>query len=108
MKSGDVVLLNFPFSDLSGGKLRPAVILAQVGHDDYVASQITSQNQADPDAVELKPASFAAGGLRSVSFVRPGKLFTAHRSLFAKRVATLTDAMRDGVKNATIEIIRRG
>ncbi|HWE03013.1 MAG TPA: type II toxin-antitoxin system PemK/MazF family toxin [Tepidisphaeraceae bacterium] len=108
MKSGDIALLYFTFSDLSGGELRPAVILAQVGRDDFIACQITSNSQSDPNAVELKAASFVAGGLRSVSFVRPGKLFTGHRSLVAKRVATVTDAVRDEVKNATIEIIRRG
>ncbi|HET6250587.1 MAG TPA: type II toxin-antitoxin system PemK/MazF family toxin [Tepidisphaeraceae bacterium] len=108
MKSGDVVLLNFPFSDLSGSKLRPAVILADVGRDDFVACQITSNRDADKDAVELTTTSFATGGLKVVSFARPGKLFTAHRNLFARRVARFTDAVRDEIKDATIAVIRRG
>ncbi len=108
MTSGDVVLLNFPYSDLSGSKFRPAVILAEIGRDDFIACQIASNRAADPAALELTTASFAAGGLKAVSYARPGKLFTAHQSLFARRVARLNDALRDQIKNATIEIIRRG
>jgi mRNA interferase MazF len=108
MKSGDVVLLSFPYSDLSGSKLRPAVVLADVGRGDFIACQVTSNRDADPLAVELTPASFSAGGLKVVSFARPGKLFTANQKIVSKRVAVLTDAVRDQVKDATIKLIERG
>jgi mRNA interferase MazF len=108
MRSGDVVLLNFPFSDLSGSKLRPAVILAGAGRNDFVACQVTSSREADSGAVELAAAGFSAGGLRQISYARPGKLFTAHRTLFARRVATLTDVVRDQFKDAVIQVIRNG
>jgi mRNA interferase MazF len=108
MTGGDVVVLNFPFSDLSGSRLRPAVVLADAGRGDFVACQVTSNRDADPRAVELAPASFAAGGLRVVSFARPGKLFTAHVSIVAKRVGRLTDVARDDIKNGVIELVRRG
>jgi mRNA interferase MazF len=106
MRSGDIVLLSFPFSDLSGSKLRPAVILANVGRGDFIACQITTN--ADPDAVELTVAGFAVGGLRQRSYARPGKLFTAHQSLMVKRVARLTDPARDQLKDAVIRLIQRG
>lgn len=108
MTSGDVVLLHFPFSDLSGSKLRPAVVLAEVERGDFIACQITSNRDADSEAVELTAVSFAAGSLRTTSFARPGKLFTAHRSIVAKRVARLNDATRDAVKAKTVAIIQRG
>ena len=38
-----VVLLSFPFSDLSAQKLRPALVLADAGRDDWVLCQITSK-----------------------------------------------------------------
>jgi len=98
MKSGDVVLLKFPFSDLSGSKLRPAVILAAAGRNDFVACQVTTSRDADPDAIELTATSFVAGGLRQKSYARPGKLFTAHRSLMARRVARLADPVRDQIR----------
>ena len=40
MKKGDVVLIKFPFTDLSGSKLRPAVVLFDSGND-LIAAFIT-------------------------------------------------------------------
>ncbi|HZL37183.1 MAG TPA: type II toxin-antitoxin system PemK/MazF family toxin [Tepidisphaeraceae bacterium] len=108
MKSGDVVLLDFPFSDLSGSKLRPAVVLTEVGRGDFIACQITSNRDADADAIELTATSFAAGGLRRTSYFRPGKLFTAHRSIVVKVVARLNDVTSKKAKDAVIAIVGRG
>lgn len=56
--AGSVVLVPFPFSDLSESKLRPAVVLAEVRREDFVCSQVTSNPYADPNAVELTEKSF--------------------------------------------------
>ena len=40
--AGEVVLVPFPFSDLSASKVRPAVCLGDAGRDDWVLCQITS------------------------------------------------------------------
>ena len=45
--AGEVVLVRFPFSDLSSSKLRPAVILAAAGRQDWILCQITSNAYAD-------------------------------------------------------------
>lgn len=84
---GQVVLLPFPFSDLSRNKLRPALLLANAQRADWVACQITSNPYGDPGAIMLGSDSFIQGGLARVSFVRPRKLFTAHESLFVSRPA---------------------
>ena len=44
---GSIVLLPFPFSDLSNSKIRPAVILAVAGRGDWILCQITSKAYAD-------------------------------------------------------------
>ena len=75
--AGAVVLVPFPFSDLSQAKLRPAVVLADAGRGDWILCQITSNPYGDPRAIELVDSSFATGSLRVVSYARPGKLFTA-------------------------------
>jgi mRNA interferase MazF len=79
--AGTVILVPFPFSDLSHAKLRPAVVLADAGRDDWVLCQITSNAYADSRAIMLVDTSFAAGSLRVTSYARPGKLFTANRAL---------------------------
>ena len=49
---GSVVLVPFPFSDLSEAKLRPAVALADAGRDDWILCQVTTNPYGDPNAIE--------------------------------------------------------
>jgi hypothetical protein len=49
--AGQVVVLPFPFSDLTRNKFRPALLLAEVGRGDWIACQITSNAFAE----ELQP-----------------------------------------------------
>ncbi len=61
---GEVVLVPFPFSDLSKSKMRPAVVLAFAGYDDWVLCQITSNPYSDARAIELNADDFLSGALR--------------------------------------------
>ncbi len=61
--AGTVVLIRFPFSDLSQTKLRPAVVLASVARGDRILCQITSKPYGDRNAVEIKKAAFVSGSL---------------------------------------------
>jgi mRNA interferase MazF len=85
-----VVLVPFPFSDLSAHKLRPALVMADAGRGDWLSSQITSRPYGDTTAVELTAGDFDSGGLQIVSHVRPLKLFTAHESLLRGVAGVLT------------------
>ncbi len=105
VSAGQVVFLLFPYSDLSHNKLRPAVILAAAGNDDWIACQITSKRYADPLAIELSPRDFAQGGLHQVSFVRPGKLFTANSGLFHRVAGQLYPAQLERVLEAVIRLL---
>ena len=78
--AGSVVLVPFPFSDLSQSKLRPAVVLADAGHGDWILCQLTSSSYSDAKAVKLENADFKRGSLRVVSYARPGKLFTLEKA----------------------------
>jgi mRNA interferase MazF len=93
LSPGLVVLVRFPFSDLSSSKLRPAVILAHAGGVDWVLCQITSSPYGDTAALPLTTSSFANGGLNRDSFVRPGKLFTASAAIITREAGTLTSAI---------------
>ncbi len=104
--AGQVVFLPFPFSDLSANKLRPVLLLAGVGHTDLIACQITSNPYSDAFAVPIDKDDFGIGGLRYRSYVRPGKLFTAHESLFLPASGVLKPPVLDRVREAVIAIIR--
>ena len=99
---GSVVLVPFPFSDLSQSKRRPAVVLAAAERGDWILCQVTSKSYADVRALELRDADFDYGNLRSVSYARPAKLFTAHESLFVAEVGVLRP---DALKMITDQVV---
>lgn len=55
---GDVVVVPFPFSDLSQATRRPALVLTNLEGDDLILCQITSQQVRDPYAIKLKDGDF--------------------------------------------------
>lgn len=104
--AGAIVLVPFPFSDLSQAKLRPAVALADAGRDDWILCQVTSNPYGDLRAVRLTASSFDSGSLRSDSYARPGKLFTASRDLMVAQVAVLNTQAHVQIVDAVIGILR--
>ena len=104
--AGSVVLVPFSFSDLSQSKLRPAVVLAEAGHGDWILCQVTSSPYADPAAVRLANEDFSRGSLRVESYARPGKLFTASQELLVSEVGLLRETAFDRVLDAVIGVLR--
>ena len=79
MAKGDIVLIVFPFTDLSGSKLRPAVVLADNSLDitvSFITTQIGWQETTD---VLITPTII--NGLRKHSLIRTGKIATLDYSL---------------------------
>lgn len=106
--AGAVVLVRFPFSDLSQTKLRPAVVLADAGRGDWVLCQVTSKPYGDTQAIKLDDSSFSAGSLRVLSYARPGKLFTANQDLLISEVATLKLQTSKQIVDAVVNLLRAG
>jgi mRNA interferase MazF len=104
--AGEVVLVPFPFSDLSQAKVRPALCLADAGRGDWVLCQITSSPYGDPAAIPLGTSDFAAGGLLVASFVRPGKLFTAHAGLMVRSVGALNPTAFARALSAVVGVLQ--
>ena len=86
---GDVVLIPFPFSDLKGQKLRPALVVAKAEFRNLVLCQITSKPYASKNTIKLMQSDFVKGGLPVISFVRPDKIFTAETSIIQRNLGTL-------------------
>jgi mRNA interferase MazF len=104
--AGEVVLVPFPFSDLSQAKVRPALCLADAGRGDWVLCQITSNPYGDPAAIALDTSDFASGGLLVSSFVRPGKLFTAHAGLMVRSVGALNETALARICSAVVALLQ--
>lgn len=105
--AGSVVLVRFPFSDLSQAKLRPAVVIADGGRGDWLLCQITSSGYSDAQAITLTDANFLEGGLQKVGYVRVGKLFTVNENFIARRVGRLERTFFEQVRGAVVALIQK-
>ncbi len=103
---GEVVVIPFPFSDLSQSKLRPAVVAADLAGYDVILCMITSQAN-DPDAISIEASDFQSGGLPRVSNIRPNRLFTADSRILRSKSGLLTSATMTHVTSAIIGILTR-
>jgi mRNA interferase MazF len=99
---GDVVVVPFPFSDLSNSKKRPALVVADIEGNDLILVQITSQNNYDNYTIKVLETDFAKGSLKKTSNVRPNKIFTADEQLILYKVGHLTG---DKIKEISSSII---
>ena len=102
---GDIVVIPFPFSDLSQTKRRPALVLAPLEGDDVILCQITSKSIKDNYAITLDDADFESGGLKQASNIRPNRLFTADTHIILYRVGNIKKEKLNQVVQAIIEII---
>mgnify|MGYP001603219410 CR=1 FL=1 len=92
---GDVVLIPFPFTDLSTFKQRPALVISgsefNRRRQDIVVAAITSQVPASLPVTDyrLEGADLKTGGLPKASIVKLGKIVTLDQRLIRKRLGTL-------------------
>lgn len=104
---GDVVVVPFPFTDLSQTKRRPALILTVLPGDDCILCQITTRAIRDRDAIALSAGDFRQGALRQPSNIRPNRLFTADQGVIVRRVGKLNAAKLDEVIKQVVTIFTR-
>lgn len=88
---GDIVVVPFPFSDLSNSKRRPALVLADLVGDDIILCQITSQFNRDLYTIKLHNEDFETGSLKKDSNIRPNRIFTANKKIILYKVGTINN-----------------
>jgi mRNA interferase MazF len=86
---GEVVVLPFPFSDLTASRKRPALVMATLQGDDVILCQITSEARVDAYSMVLIHDDFETGSLNLTSTIRPNRIFTADRSIILYSVGKL-------------------
>lgn len=104
---GDIVIVPFPFSDLSTTKKRPALVLATLQGDDFIACQITSKNVKDDYAIPISDENFVEGSIRQDSNIRPNKIFTLSRGLVLYKIGKLSDEKLAEVMSTLLMIFHR-
>ncbi len=94
---GSIVSVTFPFSNLKGQKVRPALVLANVEFGNLILCQITSKSYTSKIAICIKSEDFSQGNLPVTSYIRPDKLFTADATIIKNIVGQLTSAARNKI-----------
>ena len=104
---GDVVVLEFPYTDLSKTKKRPSLVVANLKGDNLILCQITGQTRPDPDLINLGKDDFRTGGLHKESFIMPSFVFTIHKSKINYAAGKLKQEKIKEVEKKLCEIFTR-
>jgi mRNA interferase MazF len=86
---GSVVVVNYFFTDLSGSKRRPGVVVADLEGDDLIICPIVS-SRSDSYSVRVTSQDISGGQLRKDSFIRPNILNTVDSSRILYSLGTLS------------------
>lgn len=106
---GDIVEVAFPFTDRSGEKRRPALVLADVGMGDWIVCEITSTGRDFTGDIPLTQNDMEHdGSLNHDSWLRPSRLNTLHGRLLAKRIGNVSDEKLAEVSAAVRGLFRDG
>ena len=106
-KKGDVVIFEFPFSDVNKSKKRPSLVVTTLKEDHIILAQITGQPRPDSDLLNLDSKDFEKGGINRDSFIRPSVLFTIHKSKINYKAGQLTQRKIKQVERRLCEIFTR-
>jgi len=94
---GSLILVPFPFTDLSATKRRPALVISpdhfNEKGEDLILVAVTSKFPSDLSEIEvpLEKDDLKEGILPKRSIVRLTKIFTMHSSLIVKKAGSLKD-----------------
>jgi mRNA interferase MazF len=102
---GDLILLPFPFTDLSAHKRRPAIVVSPnrfhaLSNDRIIVAVTSNLDVRHPGGqIPLSSRDLIRGSLPRPSVVLPGKIFTIHRSLVVKRIGRLRTTRLHSILN---------
>jgi mRNA interferase MazF len=102
---GEVVVVPFPFSDLSSTKRRPALVITSLTGDDVILCQITSKSVSDNYTIPLLMSDFVSGTITQDSNIRPNRLFTADGNIILYQAGRIKPEKLNEVVNKIIAII---
>ncbi len=90
--AGDIVVVPFPFTDLSNSRRRPALVLANLEGDDIVICEITSIMRKDSYVVSLENKDLESGKLKINSIIRPNRIVTIHKNKIHYKFGKVKDS----------------
>ncbi len=104
---GDIVLIPFPYTDLTGTKQRPALIISNEkinNTEDRICCLITSQ--PSNDGLVIDKNDFTSGKLPFKSWVKPHRIFTISERIVRKRLCTVNKAFHSKIVEEVVSNIQ--
>jgi len=103
----DIVLVPFPYSDLTGIKQRPALIISNNrlnNSQDKICCLITSN--PSNHGLKINNNSFKQGKLPFKSWVKPSRIFTIHEKIIKRKLCTINNEFHNQVFESINQILK--
>ena len=104
MEKGNIILIPFPFTDLSGNKTRPALVLVNSELDITVAFISTQLKWKEETDILLKPTD--ENGLKKKSLIRLSKFATIDKNLAIGRLGRIDNKTMITVNHILKKILK--
>lgn len=105
---GDLLLVPFPFSDLSASKKRPVIAVTRAdAYGDFIALAVTSRPQ-DEHGIPLAADDLIRGTLPLASWIRTDRAVTLNASLIVKHVGTVSETILEVALARLCDFVGRG
>ncbi len=92
--SGEIVLINFPFTNLTDSKIRPALVISEKKEDVIVVGIFSKIPDVLKDSwvqIEENESYFSQTGLKKTSIIKTEKIAVIHNSIVKKKLGRLPD-----------------
>jgi len=104
MIKGDIALIRFPFTDLSGSKLRPAIVLCQNERDITVCFITTQFQRRESTDITLQPSS--GNGIKKASLAKVSKVATLDKILAPGKIGSLDSSQLMELNSKLIQVFQ--
>jgi len=105
IKKFDIVLVDFPFSDLTKTKKRPALVINSLEGDNTLLCQITTKRRSIQKYEISLPKEACTGNIRFSSFIYVDMIFTLHKSLVYKKIGAVENSKIKEIINQKIKLV---
>jgi len=106
----DIILLPYPFTDLEGSKVRPAIVISNNNFnrrsEDVIAIPVTTILKDEPYSVLIGQENLSSGKLLKPSRIRFDKIFTVEKKLAVMKIGVINENTFRQAKSKIFEIIK--
>jgi mRNA interferase MazF len=88
---GDIVVVPFPFTHMSAGKVRPALVISTPKAGEAILCQVTSTHRDDGYSEAISKTDFSQGRLDHDSYARVNPLFTVDVAVILRTAGRLRE-----------------